>query len=49
MSGTMGIGFQGSSVGKTWWLEWGESDRATQVIWVAIYVEARHPLFVLFD
>ena len=49
MSGTIGIGFQGSSVDKTWMPEWVKSDRATRVIWVAIYAEAGRPLFVLFD
>ena len=49
MSGTMGIGFQGSSVGKMWWPEWGKRDRAARVIRVAIYVKAGCPLFVLFD
>ena len=48
MSGTIGIGFQGSSVGRRWMPEWVKSDRATRVIRVAIYVEARRPLFVLF-
>ena len=49
MSGTIGIGFQGSSVDMRWMPEWGESDRATQVIWVAIYAEVGHHLFVLLD
>ena len=49
MSGTFGIGFQGSSVDKGWMPEWVKSDEATRVIWVAIYVKARRPLFVLFD
>ena len=49
MSGTIGIGFQGFSVGMMWMPEWEESDRATRVIWVAIYAEARRPLFVLFN
>ena len=48
MSGTMGIGFQGSSVGKTWMPEWVKSDGATRVIRVASYVEVGRPLFVLF-
>ena len=49
MSGTMGIGFQGSSVDKRWMPEWVKSDRATRVIRVAIYVKVGRPLFVLFD
>ena len=49
MSGTIGIGFQGSSVGTMWMPEWGESDGATRVIWVTIYVKTGHPLFVLLD
>ena len=49
MSGTMGIGFQGSSVGRMWMPEWVKSDGATRVIWVAIYTKVGHPLFVLFD
>ena len=28
--------------------EWEKGDGATQVIWVAIYVKVRRPLFVLF-
>ena len=47
VSGTMGIGFQGSRLGNL--PEWGKDDRATRVIWVAIYAEPRRPLFVLFD
>ena len=49
VSGTIGIGFQGSSVGKMWMPEWGEGDGATRVIWVAIYAEVGRPLFVLFN
>ena len=49
MSGTMGIGFQGSSVGKMWMPEWVKSDRATRVIQVATYTKVGRPLFVLFD
>ena len=49
VSGTIGIGFQGSSVDRRWTPEWEEGDRATQVIWVVIYVKAGCPLFVLFD
>ena len=45
----MGIGFQGSSVGKTWMPEWVKSDGATQVIRTVIYTEAGRPLFVLFN
>ena len=48
MSGTIGIGFQGSSVDKTWMPEWVKSDGATRVIWVAIYAKVGRPLFVLF-
>ena len=44
VSGTMGIGFQGSRLP-----EWGESDRATRVSWVAFYAKSRRPLFVLLD
>ena len=44
MSGTMGIGFQGSSLP-----EWGKDDGATRVIRVAIYAKSWRPLFVLFD
>ena len=47
--GTIGIGFQGSSVGMRWMPEWGKSDRATRVIRVTIYTKVRCPLFVLFD
>ena len=49
MLGTIGIGFQGSSMDKTWTPEWVKSDRAARVLWVAIYAEIGHPLFVLFD
>ena len=45
--GRMGIGFQGSRLGRM--PEWEESDGATQVIGVAIYVEPWRPLFVLPD
>ena len=48
MSGTIGIGFQGSSVDRTWRPEWGKSDGATRVIRVAIYAKIGRPLFVLF-
>ena len=44
VSGTMGIGFQGSRLP-----EWGKGDGATRVIRVAIYAKSRRPLFVLFD
>ena len=47
VSGTIGIGFQGSSVGMRWMPEWREGDRVTRVIWVAIYAEVGRPLFVL--
>ena len=47
VSGTMGIGFQGSRLGRM--PEWGKSNGVTQVIQVAIYAKSRHPLFVLFD
>ena len=49
MSGTIGIGFQGSSVDGMWMPEWEKSDRATRVIWVTIYAKVGRPLFVLFD
>ena len=49
MSGTIGIGFQVSSVGKMWMPEWVKSDGATQVIRAASYAEVGRPLFVLFD
>ena len=49
VSGTIGIGFQGSSVGKTWMPEWVKSDGATRVIRAAIYAKVGCPLFVLFD
>jgi hypothetical protein len=45
--GTMGIGFQGSRLERM--LEWGKGDAVTRVVRVAIYVESRRPLFVLFD
>ena len=47
VSGTMGIGFQGSRLGSL--PEWGEDDRATRVIRVAIYAKSWCPLFVLLD
>ena len=47
VSGTMGIGFQGSRSGSL--PEWGKDDRATRVIRVAIYAKSWRPLFVLFD
>ena len=47
MSGTIGIGFQGSSVGMMWMPEWVKNDRATRVIRVAFYAKAGRPLFVL--
>ena len=47
MSGTMGIGFQGSRLGSL--PEWGKDDRPTRVIRVAIYAESWRPLFVFFD
>ena len=46
VSGTMGIGFQGSSLGSL--PEWGKGDRATRVIGVAIYAKPWRSLFVLF-
>ena len=49
MSGTIGIGFQGSSVGKMWMPEWMKSDGATRVIWVAIYAKVGRLLLVLFN
>ena len=47
VSGTIGIGFQGSRLGSL--PEWGKGDRATRVIRVAIYAKSWCPLFVLFD
>ena len=47
VSGTMGIGFQGSRLGSL--PEWGKDDGATRVIRVAIYAESWRPLFVLLD
>ena len=47
VSGTMGIGFQGSRLGSL--PEWGKDDGAARVIWVAIYAKSGRPLFVLFD
>ena len=44
VSGTMGIGFQGSRLP-----EWGKDDGATRVIRVAIYAKSWRPLFVFFD
>ena len=49
MSGMIGIGFQGSSVGKRWMPVWGKSDGATRVIWVTIYAKVGRPLFILLD
>ena len=49
VSGTIGIGFQGSSVGKMWMPEWVKSDRATRVIRVAIYAKVGRSLAVFFD
>ena len=49
VSGTIGIGFQGSSVDRTWMPEWVKSDGATRVIRVAIYAKAGCPLFVFLD
>ena len=42
--GTMGIGFQGSSLP-----EWGKGDGTTRVLRVAIYAKSWRPLFVLLD
>ena len=47
VSGTMGMGFQGSRLGRM--PEWGKGDGTTRVIRVAIYAEPWRPLFVLFD
>ena len=47
VSGTMGIGFQGSRLGRM--PEWRRSDEVTRAIQVAIYAKSGHPLFVLFD
>ena len=47
MSGTMGIGFQGSRLGSL--PEWGKDDGATRVIRVTIYAKSWCPLFVFFD
>ena len=47
VSGTMGIGFQGSRLGSL--PERGKDDRATRVIRVLIYAKSWRPLFVLFD
>ena len=44
VSGTMGIGFQGSRLP-----EWGEGDGTTRVIRAAIYAKPWRPLFVLSD
>ena len=49
MSEMIGIGFQGSSVGMKWMPEWEKGDGMTRVIWVAIYAEAGHLLFVFSD
>ena len=47
VSGTMGIGFQGSRLGSL--PEWEKDNGTTRVIRVAIYAEPWRPLFVLFD
>ena len=47
VSGMMGIGFQGSRLGRM--PEWGESDRVARVIQITIYAKSWRPLFVLFD
>ena len=47
VSGTMGIGFQGSRLGML--PVWGKDDGATRVTWAAIYAESWRPLFVLLD
>ena len=47
VSGTMGMGFQGSRLGSL--PEWGKGDGTTRVIRAAIYAKPRRPLFVLFD
>ena len=47
VSGTMGMGFQGSRLGSL--PEWGKDDGATRVIRVAIYAKPWRPLFVFFD
>ena len=47
VSGTMGMGFQGSRLGRM--PEWGKGDGMTRVIRVAIYAESWCPLFVFFD
>ena len=47
VSGTMGIGFQGSRSGSL--PERGKDDEATRVIRVAIYAKSWRSLFVLFD
>ena len=47
MSGTMGIGFQGSRLESL--PEWGKGDGTTRVIRVTIYAESWRPLFVLFN
>ena len=44
MLGMIGIGFQGSRLGRL--PEWGKGDGVTRVVWAAIYAESRHPLFV---
>ena len=47
VSGTIGIGFQGSRLGSL--PEWGKDDGATRVIRAAIYAKPWRPLFVLLD
>ena len=47
MSGTMGIGFQGSRLGRL--PEWGKGDEMTRVIRLAIYAKSWRSLFVLLN
>ena len=47
VSGTMGMGFQGSRLGRM--PEREKGDGTTRVIRVAIYAEPRRPLFVFFN
>ena len=47
VSGTMGIGFQGSRLGSL--PEWRKDDGTTRVVRVAIYAKSWCPLFVLFN
>ena len=47
VSGTMGMGFQGSRLGRM--PEWGKGDGAAGVIRVVIYAKSRRPLFIFFD